>query len=104
MLAVIFETASSINATPSADDHLEPIAVNAQQAAALFGLSDRSWRRAYAAGLVPSPIRIGNSVRWGLLELRAWSMAGAPNRQRWSEMKNAVEAGGPRRQVVGAVA
>src|SRR5262245_57173839 len=60
-----------------------PIAVDANDAAALFGLSSRTWRRLNAAGLIPSPLRLGGSVRWRRDELVAWAAAGSPTRSRW---------------------
>lgn len=63
------------------------IAVDAKDAAAMFGLSDRSWRRMNAAGQCPRPLRLGGAVRWNTDELREWAAAGSPSRARWDELR-----------------
>ena len=98
---MIVNRANPATASPSADDGVEPIALNAKQAAALFGLSERAWRRAHAAGLIPAPLKIFGAVRWGSAELRLWAEAGCPNRQAWESMKNVA---GPRRPFAGVAA
>jgi predicted DNA-binding transcriptional regulator AlpA len=50
--------------------------VNARTAAAIVGVSRRSWWRFVAQGLAPKPIRLGRCVRWRLLEIQAWIRAG----------------------------
>ncbi len=62
-----------------------PIAVDAQGAGALFGLSDRAWRRMNSAGSCPRPLKLGGCVRWNVVELQAWGVAGCPSRARWEE-------------------
>ncbi len=95
---MLADHASSTTATHSTDDHLESIAVNARQAAALFGLSERAWRRANSAGLVPASLKISGAVRWGLRELRLWAEAGCPSRAQWDARKKLPAAVGPSRQ------
>ncbi len=67
-------------------DHLqaEPLAVDSKGAAKLLGISDRHWRRLDVAEQVPEAVRLGQSVRWGVAELRAWVAAGCPPRSVWS--------------------
>jgi hypothetical protein len=62
---------------------LDRIAVNASDAATLFDLSDRTWRRMHSAGLIPCPVKLGDSPRWRIKELLAWSEAGCPSRAKW---------------------
>ena len=57
-----------------------PIAVDADVAAAMFGMSAQSWRRKAKAGLVPAPGRMGPMLRWDVADLKAWSAAGMPTK------------------------
>lgn len=61
----------------------KPLAIDARNAAALFGLSVRTWRRLDAAGGCPRPLRLGGAVRWSPDELAAWRDAGCPARAEW---------------------
>jgi len=46
--------------------------VNAATAAAIVGVSLRSWWRFVSEGKAPQPIRIRGCVRWRVKELRQW--------------------------------
>jgi prophage regulatory protein len=46
--------------------------VNAATAAAIAGVSRRSWWRFVADGKAPPPIRLGGCVRWRVAELNNW--------------------------------
>lgn len=46
--------------------------VSARTAAAIVGVSRRSWWRFVGQGRAPKPIRLGRCVRWRLAEIRAW--------------------------------
>lgn len=70
---------------------LEPLAVDAKGAAALIGISDRTWRRMNAAGQCPRPMKLGGAVRWRVAELREWVDAGAPSRAKWEERRRLDE-------------
>lgn len=50
--------------------------VNARTAAAIIGVSRRSWWRFVAEGRAPKPIRLGRCVRWRLLEIHDWIRRG----------------------------
>ena len=50
--------------------------VNARTAAAIVGVSRRSWSRFVAEGRAPKPIRLGRCVRWRVAEIRNWIAAG----------------------------
>lgn len=50
--------------------------VNATTAAAIVGVSRRSWWRFVAAGRAPRPIRLGRCVRWRVLDIREWIQGG----------------------------
>lgn len=59
---------------------LSPIAIGAKCAAAMFGLSERTWRRLNSEGQCPSPIRVGRSIRWRVADLNWWAQCGCPSR------------------------
>ena len=63
------------------------LAVDAKEAAALLGISERHFRDLNSAGRVPEPIKLGKSPRWSVDELRAWLAAGGPARERWDAVK-----------------
>ena len=46
--------------------------VNADTAAAMVGVSPRSWWRFVSTGRAPRPVRLGACVRWRLSDLRSW--------------------------------
>ena len=58
----------------------QPLLIDVQQLTQLLGRSRASIARDVAAGRVPDPVRIGNSTRWRLGEIRAWVAAGCPPR------------------------
>ena len=64
-------------------DGLEPIAVAACTAAALFGVSESTWRRMERDGLVPDAVQMRGSPRWMVAELRLWAAEGCPTRAKW---------------------
>lgn len=64
---------------------LEPLAVDAQQAAGLLGLSRSMFYKMVEAGKIgPAGRRFGNCVRYSVAELRAWVAQGMPPRHEWS--------------------
>lgn len=69
--------------------------VSAKEAAALCGMSLRTWWRKDSAGHVPAAVRIGGGSmkRWRLEELRDWCNAGCPPRKEW-EVMAAVDSKG----------
>ena len=66
---------------------LERLAVPATNAAELLGISPRHFWNLHSRGLLPSPLRLGRSVRWSRVELEAWVAAGAPPRDQWESSK-----------------
>jgi hypothetical protein len=72
----------------AADRGLKPILVTGSQAASLFSKSLRTWRSWDAAGLIPSPVRIGRSKLWSLEELNLWVASGCPHRKEWEARKS----------------
>jgi predicted DNA-binding transcriptional regulator AlpA len=55
--------------------------VNARTAAAIVGVSRRSWWRFVADGRAPKPIRLGRCVRWRLVEIKNWIKDGCISAQ-----------------------
>ena len=68
-----------------------PIALSAESLAQRLGVSLRHIRRMDSAGKLPSPIRLGASVRWPVTEIEAWLAAGAPDRCTWRRIKETQE-------------
>ena len=68
---------------------LEPLAVDAQQAAKLLGLSRSMFYKMAEAGRIgPQGVQLGKCKRYSLAELRAWTAAGMPRRELWEQMKD----------------
>ena len=63
-----------------------PLLVDAHEAARLCGVCRAHWLRMHSAGRVPMPVRLGRCVRWNVDELKRWSAAGCPGRDRWQAM------------------
>lgn len=68
----------------AAQSDASPILFRAIEAAALFRISERTWRSWDAYGIVPKPIHLGRNKYWRPQELAAWAAAGCPNRKVWS--------------------
>ena len=66
---------------------VEPLAVGAEEAAALCGIGLTLWREMDAAARIPAPIKLGARCVWPLAELRRWMDAGCPDRERWETFK-----------------
>ena len=70
-----------------------PLVVDAARLAKLLCAGIRTVRSWDAAGILPSPIRIGGRVVWvlnGEWGIQAWLAAGAPPREEWEARKAAV--------------
>jgi predicted DNA-binding transcriptional regulator AlpA len=84
------------------DKWLSALAVPAEGAAALCGISRAQWWKLHGAGKTPLPVRLGTKApRWRVSELRAWLDGGCPDRQRWESM-HAMAKHVPADQVGGA--
>lgn len=73
-----------------------PLAVLANEAARLLGISDVHFRKLKRSPLMgPRPVQLGlgpeetgeRGERWNVAELTAWLNAGCPPRDQWDEMK-----------------
>jgi excisionase family DNA binding protein len=56
----------------------EPLLATAQEVAKLLKVSMRTLWRLRSAGKLPSPVRIGATVRWRLDDIKTWIAAGCP--------------------------
>jgi predicted DNA-binding transcriptional regulator AlpA len=58
--------------------------ITAETAAALCGVSTRTWRRLEETGVVPRPILLGRRMkRWLRADFIRWIEAGCPPRREW---------------------
>jgi predicted DNA-binding transcriptional regulator AlpA len=57
--------------------------IDTRQAARLLKVSEKTVWNMYTTGRMPKPIRIGQCVRWGYEELRAWVVAGCLTQEEW---------------------
>jgi predicted DNA-binding transcriptional regulator AlpA len=70
----------------------QPLLLNAGQAAALCGVSRRTWWALHSAGKTPLAVRLGRRTLWraaGPGGLEAWVAAGCPARDRWEPTRGA---------------
>ena len=71
---------------------IEPLAVDAEQAAGLLGLSRSMFYKMADAGQIgPMGRRFGKCIRYSLTELRAWAAAGMPPRHEWQRIRSDTE-------------
>ena len=75
MTATPTDTVPQVSTTP-----VMPLAVNADGAGALFGVSRSSWFRLISSGKAPAGFSIGTSKRWRIDDLRRWAELGFPDR------------------------
>ena len=60
------------------------LTLNAEESAALVGISRSTFWKLYSQGRTPLPLRLGGRVvRWRREELTAWVAAGCPAREKW---------------------
>ncbi len=52
-------------------------------------ISARQVWKMLSRGDLPSPIKLGRSVRWRAAEIAGWLDAGAPTRELWEQLKKA---------------
>ncbi len=70
------------------------LAVDAGQLARLLSVSRRHVERMDSAGKLPTPVRIGHSVRWpldGPTGIREWLRLGCPDRRMFKALADAAE-------------
>ena len=74
---------SEVGTGQSADQQPAALTANANQVAAMLGVSVRQVWRLHATGRLPRAIRLGNCVRWRRAEIEAFVEAGCPTREKW---------------------
>jgi len=62
---------------------VEPLLLDARQAARALGIGCTLFYSLQSRGQLPRPVRLGRRTLWRLDELRAWTTAGCPPRDRW---------------------
>jgi len=65
----------------------ESILLSAPEAAALCGVGRSLWYSLHSSGRIPLPVRLGRRTLWRKDELRDWTNAGCPNRDKWHWQK-----------------
>ena len=84
---VLSGTDLSGSAASEPDVYEDPILISAE-AAALCGVSLRTWRRLEAEGNVPNPVLVGGRIRrYRRAEVRAWVESGCPSREEWESIR-----------------
>lgn len=67
---------------------LHPIAVGADDAAAMLGISRATWDRLQSSGNLPAPVKLSERCpRWSVRVLEDWLAAGGPPRDQWESMQ-----------------
>jgi predicted DNA-binding transcriptional regulator AlpA len=59
----------------------------AKQVAAFLKVSTRQVHRLTVDALMPACIRLGGNIRWSKEDIVAWLDAGAPNVEKWNQIK-----------------
>lgn len=67
----------------------ERMALTSADLAKELGISQRHLHTLNKSGKIPTPIRLGNSVRWSRALIEEWLSAGAPDREAWNTHKRA---------------
>jgi excisionase family DNA binding protein len=65
----------------------EPLLIAADELADLLKVSKRTLWRLRSAKHLPEPVRLGNSVRWRIEEIRQWIAAGCPKSKPLAESR-----------------
>jgi predicted DNA-binding transcriptional regulator AlpA len=79
--------------TATSDTSVEPrpqLMLRREQAARACGKGTSTWDRMTAAGLTPTPIKLGGTVLWSAEELAAWVRHGCPSRGEWEPIWQAI--------------
>ena len=65
----------------------EKILLSAVETAALLNISRTSLYALHSSGRLPLPVHLGRRTLWNFEELRAWTQAGCPAREKWVQIK-----------------
>ena len=78
---------STIDAPVSPSPATLPLLLDARATAKLLSIGRTKLYTLDISGRLPSPVRLGRSVRWNAAELAAWTAAGCPSRASWEARK-----------------
>ncbi|WP_145198219.1 helix-turn-helix domain-containing protein [Planctomycetes bacterium Poly30] len=79
---------TSIPSIAHQGEAVQPLLLPAPKVAEMLGVSKRQIAGLRSSGRLPSPVRLGRSVRWRREEIEAWIAAGCPTRDRWDTRSN----------------
>lgn len=80
-------------ARDTSESVVDPLLVDVKELARLLACSVRSAWRLRSSGKLPSPVRVGRSVRWSLHTIRSWIDMGCPDRTTFEERLRAGNGG-----------
>ncbi len=66
---------------------MQEMLLTVRDLAARLQCSPRKVRGLLSAGKLPTPVRVGRSVRWLASEIDGWLRAGCPPRDQWEAMQ-----------------
>lgn len=73
---------------------MESILLNADDSAALLGISRRQWYKLASMGKTPEAVLLGKRLqRWRRQEILDWVEAGTPKRADWERTKKGKKKG-----------
>lgn len=68
-----------------------PLLIPVEEVARLLSINRATvWSMHSSGRLGPLPVRLGRRTLWGFDELKAWTAAGCPAREKWLELKEAI--------------
>lgn len=70
---------------------IPPLTLNTAQLARALGVCERTIRALSESGRLPRPIRWGRAVRWSTAEVSSWLIHGAPSREDWEQIWEAIK-------------
>lgn len=78
------QSTDNTSATIDGRKHEGPLLLTAEKVAELLDISVRTLWRLRSAGKLPTPVRLGGSVRWRAHEIVTWIEKGCPEQARRS--------------------
>jgi predicted DNA-binding transcriptional regulator AlpA len=65
----------------------DKLLLSADEAAAVLGIGKTLFYSLHSGGRLPLPVKLGRRTLWRVDELKSWTAAGCPNRQKWETMR-----------------
>ena len=62
--------------------------IDPEQFASFLDVSRAQFFKMKSAGSIPDPVYFGRAPRWSIIEVPAWSLAGAPRAEIWRPMRD----------------